>query len=297
LHDITLMSQVIKIPTLNDRIQDFERLFSLHQQAIGCEEDLILDFSGCNFLRHNAVAFIGGLVRTLQHKGRSVKIEWNSIPDKISANLEQNGFHTALTGNKEGRSGNSIPYREDSTQDSDGFVSYLSNYWLGRGWVEISEDLKTEIITKIAEIYENAFEHAESEVGIFTCGQRYPNLSELNLTIVDFGIGIPQRVRTLSTNTNLSDLDAIQWAIARGNSTRTGCVAGGGGLDTLRHFVTQHNGKMEIISHNGYILLTKDGIICNYCSSCFVGTLININLNCDESHYYKKPHRSDKLWF
>jgi hypothetical protein len=291
------MSLIIKVPTLNDRIEDFECLFSLYQLAIECNKDLILDFSCCNFLRHNAVAFIGGLVRMLQYKGRSVKIEWNSISDKISANLEQNGFHTAITGNKECRSGNSIPYREDSIQDSDSFVSYLSSHWLGRGWIEISEDLKIEIVTKIAEIYENAFEHAESEIGIVTCGQRYPNLSELNLTIVDFGIGIPQRVRTISANANLSDTDAIQWAIARGNSTRMGCVAGGGGLDALRHFVTQHNGRMEIISHNGYVLLTRDGVTCNHCSYSFLGTLININLNCDESRYYKKPHRPNRPWF
>lgn len=297
LHYIKLMSQIIKVPTLNDRIEDFECLFSLYQQAIECDENLVLDFAYCNFLRHNAVAFLGGLVRTLQCKGRSVKIEWNSIPDKISANLEQNGFHTAITGNKEGRIGNSIPYREDSIQDSDSFVSYLSNYWLGRGWIEVSEVLKIEIITKIAEIYENAFEHAESEVGIFTCGQKYPNLSELNLTIVDFGIGIPRRVRTLSTNAALSDTEAIQWAIASGNSTRTGNVAGGGGLDTLIHFVTQHNGRMEIISHNGHVLLTKDGVSCNHCSCSFLGTLININLNCDESRYYKKPNRPNRPWF
>lgn len=86
------MSQVIKIPTLNDRIQDFERLFSPHQQAIGCDEDLILDFSGCNFLRHNAVAFIGGLVRTLQHKGRSVKINDRRFRDRDSAK-SQNALH------------------------------------------------------------------------------------------------------------------------------------------------------------------------------------------------------------
>jgi hypothetical protein len=291
------MSRVIKVPTLNDRREDFECLFSLYQQAIECGEDLILDFSCCNFLRHNAVAFIGGLVRMLQCKGRSVKIEWNSISEKVSANLEQNGFHTAITGNKEVRSGNSIPYREDATQDSDSFVSYLSNHWLGRGWIEISEALKIEIVTKIAEIYENAFEHAESEVGIFTCGQRYPSLSELNLTIIDFGIGIPQRVRTISRNAGLSDTDAIQWAIAKGNSTRNGCVAGGGGLDTLRHFVTEHNGRMEVISHNGYVLLTRDRVICNHCSYSFLGTLININLNCDESRYYKKPHRPNRPWF
>jgi hypothetical protein len=135
------MSLILKVPTLNDDIQDFERLFSLHQQAINSDkEHLILDFSDCQFLRHNAVAFIGGLVRFNQLEGKNVRIDWRS-------------------------------------------------------------------------------------------------------------------------------------------------------------FVTQHNGTIRIISHNGYVLLTKDGVTCRECSSSFEGTLINIKLYCDESRYYKRPNRPNKPWF
>jgi hypothetical protein len=186
------MSLILTVPTLNDNIQDFERLFSLHQQAIDSDrEHLILNFSECQFLRHSAVAFIGGLVRLNQINGKTVRIDWSSCSLPIAANLRKNGFYSVFSSDLQEYNGNSIPYREYPIQDSDSFVSYLSEFWLGRGWIDISEDLKIEIINKIAEIHENAFEHAESKVGVFACGQRYPNLSELNLAIVDFGVGIP----------------------------------------------------------------------------------------------------------
>ena len=292
------MSLILKVPTLNDDIQDFERLFSLHQKAIDSDrEHLILDFSDCQFLRHSAVAFIGGLVRLNQLKGKTVIIDWSSCSTPIAINLKKNGFYSVFSNDSQEFNGNSIPYREYPIQDSNSFVSYLSEFWLGKGWLDISEYLKIEIINKIAEIHENAFEHAESKIGVFACGQRYPNLCELNLAIVDFGVGIPQRVRSHTGKPTISATEAIEWAITRGNTTRGGCVSGGEGLDTLKRFVTQHNGAIQIISHNGYVLLTQDGVTCRECFSSFEGTLINIKLNCDESRYYKKPHRPNKPWF
>ncbi|WP_196517009.1 hypothetical protein [Nostoc sp. WHI] len=34
-------------------------------------------------------------------------------------------------------------------------------------------------------------------------GQHYPDLKQLKLTVVDFGVGIPQNVRDFHKNTNL----------------------------------------------------------------------------------------------
>jgi hypothetical protein len=292
------MSLILQVPTLNDDIEDFERLFSLHQQAIDSAEcHLILDFSNCQFLRHSAVAFIGGLVRLNQLRQRSVTIDWDSCLTSIAANLRKNGFYNTFSNTAQEFNGNAIPYREYPIQDSNNFVLYLSEFWLGRGWIDISENFKIEIINKIGEIYENAFEHAESQVGVFACGQRYPNLCELNLTIVDFGVGIPQRVRNHRGDSSISATEAMKWAIMRGNTTRLDSVSGGEGLDTIQRFVTQNKGTIQIISHNGYILLDQHGVNCKECFSSFEGTLINIKLNCDESRYYKKPNRPNKPWF
>ena len=117
------MSLILKVPTLNDDIQDFERLFSLHQQAIDSDrEHLILDFSDCQFLRHSAVAFIGGLVRLNQLKGKTVIIDWSSCSTPIAINLKKNGFYSVFSNDSQEFNGNSIPYREYPIQHSNSFV-------------------------------------------------------------------------------------------------------------------------------------------------------------------------------
>ncbi|MHC5721923.1 MAG: hypothetical protein ACYTX0_60370, partial [Nostoc sp.] len=95
----------------------------------------------------------------------------------------------AFGNNQQSWQGNSIPYREDFDNNLDGILNYLDKKWLGRDWVEVNQAIKDEIIQNALEIYSNAFEHGLSDIGVFTCGQRYPNLNKLKLTVIDFGIG------------------------------------------------------------------------------------------------------------
>jgi hypothetical protein len=292
------MSLILKVPTLNDDIQDFDRLFSLHQQAINSDkEHLILDFSDCQFLRHNAVAFLGGLVRFNQFQGKNVIISWHSIRERVCTNLKQNGFYTAHTEDSNGWSGNSIPYREERVLDKNGFLAYLRKLWLGRGWINVDEDIQREILSKVVEIYVNVFEHADSKVGVFVCGQHYPKRRELSLSLVDFGVGIPHKVRTHLNQQSMAAELAIEWAIAPGNSTRTNLVPKGIGLDALMDFVTDTRGKLEIFSDNGYILFNGNGLAYGKCSTPFMGTLVNISLKCSDSQYHTHRLESSTTLF
>ena len=54
------------------------------------------DFSGCEFLQQNAVAFLGALVRLLQKNGNIVYFRTQSVNPKVRINLEQNGFLHSL---------------------------------------------------------------------------------------------------------------------------------------------------------------------------------------------------------
>ncbi len=62
------------------------------------------------------------------------------------------------------------------------------------------------------EIYANAFEHGRTDIGVFSCGQHYPKLGELKLTVIDFGVGIPRNVRDFLKNSNLPADEALKWA-------------------------------------------------------------------------------------
>ena len=279
------MSLILEIPTINDTPKDFDCLFQLWQQVQAETEEVILNFSRCYFLRQNAVAFLGGMARWIEKRRCKVIFDWETVKKHICENLKQNGFMYAFNAGEEPWQGNSIPYREDLFEDRDGLIQYLAEDWLGRGWVHISDILKFLIVGRTFEIYANAFEHGKTDIGVFSCGQYFPKLKELNLTVVDFGVGIPQNVRNFQKNNRLPADEALKWAFQKGTTTRGGTVTGGIGLDYLKQFVHINKGKLQILSHDGCATIDESGEIYENKQTFFGGTLVNIALLCDESHY------------
>jgi hypothetical protein len=247
----------LSIPTINDyTTADFDVLFNLWNQVNNDNLDVTFEFNRCRFLRHNAVAFLGGLTRLIQARGGIVRFDLDTIHPKIKVNLEQNGFFSTLGFGGAPWSGNSIPYREDFCQDKVVLVDYLKTNWLGRGWVPVSEMLKDAIVGRVWEIYANAFEHGQSPIGIFSCGQHYPNKHELKLSVVDFGVGIPSNVRMFFKHDprahSLNAASCLKWAFQRGTTTKPNNR--GLGLDLLKEFVKINKGKLEVFSHEGYAI-------------------------------------------
>ncbi|MBD2495458.1 ATP-binding protein [Nostoc sp. FACHB-280] len=291
------MSLILEIPTINDKPKDFDCLSQLWQKVQAETEEVIFDFSRCHFLRQNAVAFLGGLARLIESRGGKVTFNWETVKRNVCANLKQNGFMYAFNAGDEPRQGNSIPYREDLSQDKDSLIYYLAEHWLGRGWVQVSNILKTVIVGTACEIYANAFEHGKTDIGVFSCGQYFPRLRELNLTVVDFGVGIPQNVRDFQKNSHLPADEALKWAFQKGTTTRGGQVTGGIGLDYLKQFVHINKGKLQILSHDGCATIDENGEIYENKQSFFGGTLVNITLLCDESLYALDFEADDELLF
>ena len=128
-----IVKKTLSIPTIDDNATDFDILFNLWNQTNNDNMDVTFEFSNCNFLRQNAIAFLGGLIRLIQSKGGTVWFNLESISKTVKANLERNGFIPTLgLGNGSvPKTGNSIPYREDSYQDKDVVVDYLGSFTLG----------------------------------------------------------------------------------------------------------------------------------------------------------------------
>ena len=291
------MSLTLEIPTINDAPKDFDCLFKLWQQVQTETEEVTFDFSGCHFLRQNAVAFLGGMARWIEKRGCKVSFNWETVKKRLCTNLKQNGFMYTFNGGEEPWQGNSIPYREDLFEDINDLILYLAQDWLGRGWVHISDMLRALIVGRTFEIYANAFEHGKTGIGVFSCGQYYPKLKELKLSVVDFGVGIPQNVRDFQKNNRLPADEALRWAFQKGTTTRGGTVTCGIGLDYLKQFVHINKGKLQILSHDGCATIDKDGEIYEKKQTCFGGTIVNISLLCDESRYDLGLEADDELWF
>ena len=250
------------VPTVNDfDASDFDRLFGLWSDCQGAGRDVTLNFSRCSFLRQNAVAFLGGLIRLVEHRGGRARVDWSTLRPDVGRNLAKNGFRDIFGERTDHGLGETIPYREDREADKEALMDYLKNLWLGREWVSVSSALRDAIVGVVYEIYANAFEHAESPIGLFSCGQHFWNRKELRLTVVDFGIGIPANVRRFASNDTLSADKTMEWAFMAGTTTKPNGMGRGMGLDLLREFVRAYPNRRALPiapGHDGVPRGTRD---------------------------------------
>jgi hypothetical protein len=222
----------------------------------------------------------------------TVFISEPSVCPQLRESLERNNFLYKL-----GLStipvppGDAIRFRED--RNTKGLIDYLRAEWIGRGWVNVTQRVQDAIVMAVWEIYVNAFEHGASPIGVFTCGQHFPEREEFALTVVDFGVGIPRTVRTAGGMSKASDDEAIAWALRRGTTSKEGNR--GVGLNILFDFVTLNHGRIDILSHAGLVQVSEGKIAARRVESHFTGTLLNITLKKDESRYFFEDETDDPL--
>jgi hypothetical protein len=247
--------------------------------------DFVVDFHYCQFINHVGVAFLGGLARWIESHGGRIQFDWETLAPKIRMNLGQSGFLESFGLTIGGWEGNSIPYRCDQIYREQAIGQYLRDAWLGRGWVNVSPGIRDAISGRAAEIYLNAFDHSRSPIGVFSCGQHYPKQGRLELTVIDFGIGIPDSVRSLPQNCRMTSSEAIDWAFQDGTSTKDETIGRGVGLNLLQSFVSSNRGNLRIFSGDGYAIIEDNGV--KYKDKCtkFSGALVNIALWCNEDYY------------
>ena len=204
-----------------------------------------------------------------------------------------------MTGDCEPWDGNSVPLKQYFSKDIDKIEEYLENKWIGKEWIHTSSLLSEKIIGNVIELYANAFEHSYSDIGVFTCGQRFPNRKDLMLTIIDFGIGIPQ-----SLNNYFKECDEVfdgyyrlELAFQDGFSTKKRDQPRGIGLDLLKEFIQKNHGRMDIYSNNEHVHIASNSINYKIEDFYFYGTAVNIKLKCDEKYYLIEGEPIDQPYF
>lgn len=287
---------VIFVPTTWEGWDAYQRIHGMMADiATHPDSEIQFDFSRCTFISPVGVAILGGVARSLQAQGKRIKFRWNSFAKLgVRKNLEQNGFAAVhgLRGAKAWQ-GNSVRYREDLKFDKHELVGYLTEEWLAEDWIHLSKELRSALVGTVAEIYLNAFEHSDSTVGVFTCGQHFPNKRRLSLTVADFGVGIPAKVRRHLRRQRLSGPDAMAWAFEPGNSTSPMEVGRGLGLELLRQFVHVNRGALQIYSGDGLAHLgtgldrghSGQPMFHELDQTGLAGTVVTIDINCDDLHY------------
>lgn len=278
------------VPTLDDGLSDYEWMFRAREALSAHPDEVKISFLFCRRISPGAVAFLGGLIRLAHSQGTRMVVDWTSVDDHtVLKFLRHNGFSQNFGGQSHGWDSHSVPYREDPFEQSNSVMDYLTDKWIGCGWLQVSERLKNAIVGKMWEIYANSFEHGSSPVGVFSCGHHYSAKNELVLTVVDFGLGIAANVRDFlksdPRSALLSSSACIEWALQKGNTTSKLKLARGLGLELLRSFVTINEGSLEIYSNSAHLLVTKDEVTVKELDIDFLGTIVQIKLKCDERLY------------
>jgi len=250
-----------------------------------------IDMSGCTWFDANMAAPLGALLYRASHQLNNVRILGAS--HRLENILRKNEFllnygRLPLTDSNV----TTIPYRRFEPTDGRYFISYISKYLQGRGMPKMSAGLHKKFLESVYEMFNNAVIHSGTTLGIYSCGQYYPNVHRLDFSIGDLGMGIRESLRR-KKQLELAADEAIRWAFTGTNTTRTGLIPGGLGLKLLADFTTKNGGRIQIVSDRGYWELQGGSVRSSLFDLPFPGTVVNIELNTADTKSYRLSSESN----
>jgi anti-sigma regulatory factor (Ser/Thr protein kinase) len=223
---------------------------------------------------------------------RSNDIHFDFLTPAVEQILLKNDFFTYY-GKKREVDVNHTTIRFQKLKPADGkyFKAYVIEELIGRTELpHMSDALKEKIVETIYEIFVNAKIHSETQ-NIYACGQFFPKKNEIEFTIVDTGIGFKNKINQRFGRL-LSAKDAIAWAVEDKNTTKEN-ISGGIGLALLKEFIGVNNGKMQIVSNDGFYQYSKKSILSRQFTGQFPGTVVNLQFRTDDSNNYALKNELD----
>jgi len=262
------------------------------------DTDVIIDFHKNTWFEANLSAILGAIIYSDDRKTNHYHLL--NLSSILKSVFLRNGFipntESLVVANP---NSTIIPYETFSPKADTDFALYIKTELLSKtGFPKLSKLAEKKIIESIFEVFENARTHGVCDK-IYTCGQYFPrkNPPRLDITIVDMGVSIKKNVNDFLKE-ELSAADSIKWAVEYGNTTKTGLKPGGLGLDVIRNFISKNNGKIQIVSDNGYWEFNRNYIHTDNFLKPFPGTIVNIEFNLDDnSHYIAKEESEANIIF
>lgn len=288
----------ISLPPIRSDFQGFTTLVNLAERVNSLEySPIALDMSAANWVDANMCAPLGAILYRASHQLNMVRFE--HLTERVQKIFQKNGF-LGFYGHakKADEWGTAIQYQSFETKDDRFFGAYIERHFKNKAIPEMSEALRKKFWESIFELFSNAVIHSKTELGIFTCGQYFPNKKHIDFAIADLGIGISQTLID-KKGLNLPPEEAIDWAMEGRNTTKTGSIPGGLGLKLLREFIRLNRGRIQAVSFTGYWEQCADGaIVKKTLPYPFPGTVVNIEINTADTNSYilSTEHKPEDLF-
>lgn len=305
---------MIEVPNIKNDDSGYKKILKIVAQIFNEPlQHFDFDFSKCSKIDHNGVVMLGALARyvdfhnqlqnnTLKNSSFSINTKHagvmflvTSMSSVVKNSLENNNFLNHFTNsNFSYPKGGYIGYREHTVAfNSDEVAEHLEDDWLSADKLKLSSKLKNAILSRILEIFTNAYGHGVSlqtdhSLGVFSCGQYDSKSKKLSISVLDFGVGIIENVKK---QINIQDSqEALKWALTKGNSTKTDSkdkdMPRGLGFDLLKEFVKINGGELRIYSNDVKAVSDATGeMIITQNKEYLSGTLISITIQCDGRRY------------
>jgi hypothetical protein len=158
--------------------------------------------------------------------------------------------------------------------------------------VKLSDKLRQDIISRVGEIFNNAFEHAEAK---YVIGGRYQrSYRKYCFACYDTGVGITNKVRRFhrATEDTMSDKNALAWALHSKHSTAADITKKprGQGMTLLREFAKLNKGMIRICTGKSLYVYSGENNSEKYAdlTDPFIGTLFEMDFNADVGMYTYK---------
>lgn len=217
-----------------------------------------IDLSKLTFILPAGVTFLSNFLHWLNYRGTSVVLAGCNANASVVKFLDDSLFFEQHAGKKL----NALSRPRSTTiplirlQMDEGFA-WLRNQlvpWLAP-MIKVTKASLHPLQTTVAEIFNNIKDHSTLTIGsVFV--QHYPNKNEVNISIADFGVGIPHNVRKVLPES--TDSKAIVEATKEGFTSRSTPGNKGAGLPYLLNTVVMTNGgRVTIHSLSGHVLFTK----------------------------------------
>jgi len=277
---------IISVPNcLRWEPQAAEELVSLAVENIE-ESPLVFDMHQVEFVNpYGALLLMATSRHVTDTTGHKVKLE--NLDSKIGAYLERMDFFSE---------GDEWLYTEDEPTEKLSRSSASSNLLeitrltsisartqfqdrtrrvLSAGLPSKQQEIN-EIVTVLSEICGNAEEHSQDQGHVMVQSYHYQAYTEVDIVVMDLGIGIHGSLSNQYQHLARTDLDYIRLALS-GHSSR-GKQMGGAGLQIVQKHVVSRSGELAIRSGNGLMVINHKGDQRSFNTHMFPGTQVSLKL-------------------